>query len=304
VQRTTPVRGAQSFVGVMAEVFKRPGLTAIEIAWRWAFGVVVLSLIWWQSGIAWVQWWNGAAATSSVALHSGFILGFDPKAFAHASPLLLVICLAWAVVSALGRDVLLRRLDVTLQQMRSTLIGLAVLRVLALIAVLSVWATGFVATYKATVSGPVARGADPGYVPGFALIVSMTLVLFVFWGWVSWVFRIAPILAMSRGLGVWQSLRAAGQNHTLRGKLIEINLVMGIVKVCLIVLAMVFSACPLPFESVETRTFLVCWTLGVGVLYLIASDYFHVVRAAAYLRLWQAFEILPQTVSPAEKPAS
>jgi len=251
-----------------------------------------------------VRWWNGVVATSTMALHDGFVLGFEPKAFAHASPLLLVICLAWAVVSALGRDVLLRRLDGTLQQTRSTLIGLAILRVLALLAVLAVWVTGFVATFKMTVSGPVSRGTDPGYVPGFALVVSMTLVLFVFWGWVSWRFRIAPILAMSRRLGVWQSLRAAGQNPTLSGKLIEINLVMGIVKVCLIVLAMVFSACPLPFESVETRTFLVCWTLGVGLLYLIASDYFHVVRAAAYLRLWQACEILPQTASPTEKPAS
>jgi len=63
--------------------------------------------------------------------------------------------------------------------------------------------------------------------------------------------------------------------------------VMGIVKVILIVLAMVFSACPLPFETVETRAFLIWWTVGVGVLWVVASDYFHVVRAAVYLRLWE-----------------
>jgi hypothetical protein len=72
--------------------------------------------------------------------------------------------------------------------------------------------------------------------------------------------------------------------------LIEINLVMGIVKVCLVVLALVFSACPLPFSSVETQEFLNWWWAGVGLFYVVFSDYFHVVRVAAYLRLWQAFE--------------
>ena len=71
----------------------------------------------------------------------------------------------------------------------------------------------------------------------------------------------------------------------LRSQLIETNLVMGIVKVALLVLAIVFSACPLPFSSVETQEFLTCWWIGVGVWWLLASDYFHVVRVVAVLRL-------------------
>jgi hypothetical protein len=82
-------------------------------------------------------------------------------------------------------------------------------------------------------------------------------------------------------------LRAAVRLGPLRAKLVEINLVMGIVKVALVVLALVFSSCPLPFESVESQTFLMWWWTGVGVLYLIASDYFHVVRSAAYEALYQ-----------------
>ena len=68
-------------------------------------------------------------------------------------------------------------------------------------------------------------------------------------------------------------------------QLIETNLVMGITKVALLVLAMVFSACPLPFASVETQEFLTCWWIGVGVWWLVASDYFHVVRNVETLRL-------------------
>jgi len=76
----------------------------------------------------------------------------------------------------------------------------------------------------------------------------------------------------------------------LRGKLVEINLVMGIVKIALIVLAMVFSACPLPFESVTTPEFLAWWWAGVTVLYLVASDFFHVARLVGYLELWRTYE--------------
>ena len=37
-----PVRGTQSFVGVMTAVWRRPSLAGLEIAWRWLVGVVVL----------------------------------------------------------------------------------------------------------------------------------------------------------------------------------------------------------------------------------------------------------------------
>jgi hypothetical protein len=100
------------------------------------------------------------------------------------------------------------------------------------------------------------------------------------------------------------SLRGAVHSGRLRAKLVEINLVMGIVKVSLIVLGMVFSACPLPFASVESRTFLVWWTIGVGVLYLVASDYFHVVRVAAYQALYQVYEPEAHQAPAEPEPAS
>jgi hypothetical protein len=71
---------------------------------------------------------------------------------------------------------------------------------------------------------------------------------------------------------------------------VEINLVMGIVKIALVVLAMVFSACPLPFESIATPDFMAHGYIAVGVWYLVASDFFHVVRLAAYEQLWSVYE--------------
>ena len=113
--------------------------------------------------------------------------------------------------------------------------------------------------------------------------------MYVLWGAVSWPFYLAPLLAMQLGIGAGGSVRAALGSGAVRGKLIEINMVMNIVKIALMVLAMVFSASPLPFSSVETQTFLNCWWGGVGLVYLGMSDYFHVVRSAAYLSLWRAY---------------
>jgi hypothetical protein len=108
----------------------------------------------------------------------------------------------------------------------------------------------------------------------------------VAWAIFSWFLQLAPLLAMREDLGALASLRAAlGSSRELRGKLIEINLVMNIVRIALLVLAMVFSATPLPFASVESQAFLQWWWVGVGLVYLAFSDYFHVVRAAAYLSL-------------------
>jgi hypothetical protein len=164
------------------------------------------------------------------------------------------------------------------------------LRACAFAAIVVLWFTLLVGIARTCVWTPMERGLEPSYVPGFAMAVTMTLLLFVFWAAVSWILRIAPVVAMSRGVGAVKSVRAAMRLGSLRAKLVEINLVMGIVKVALLVLGLVFSACPLPFESVESQAFLAWWWTGVGVLYLVASDYFHVVRAAAYDVLYRIHE--------------
>jgi hypothetical protein len=119
--------------------------------------------------------------------------------------------------------------------------------------------------------------------------------LFAVWASSAWVLDTSLVLAGARGGGVGASLYGAVRLGPARAKLVEINLVMGIVKVELIVLAMVLSSCPLPFESVESTTFLAWWWAGVIVLYLVMSDYFHAVRMAAYLAMYRALELPQET---------
>jgi hypothetical protein len=201
-----------------------------------------------------------------------------------------VLVVVWIVVSSLGRTMVLRRADGRLQSRPGTLMGLQVIRLLALGGSFGVWYEGIRGAARVAVIDPMSAGQEPNLVLYCAIAIVTTLGLFVLWGVVSWFFSIAPLLAMLRGLGLAGSLKAAMRLGSLKSKLVEINLVMGIVKIALIVLAMVFSATPLPFQTVTTPGFLACWWAGVTVIYLLGSDFFHVARLVAYLNLWRAHE--------------
>ena len=73
------------------------------------------------------------------------------------------------------------------------------------------------------------------------------------------------------------------------GKLVEINLVLGIVKLALIVVAMVFSAAPLPFSDELGGGALQMVSAASVVFYLVANDFFQVVRIRAFLEFWETF---------------
>jgi hypothetical protein len=70
---------------------------------------------------------------------------------------------------------------------------------------------------------------------------------------------------------------------------VEINLVMGIVNLALIVLAMVLSAAPLPFSDELGQGALHGISAIAVVFYLVASDYFQVVRLKGFQEFWKMF---------------
>jgi hypothetical protein len=64
---------------------------------------------------------------------------------------------------------------------------------------------------------------------------------------------------------------------------------MGIVNLALIVLAMVLSAAPLPFSD-QLGTDSLHWIDAAAVVfYLVASDYFQLVRLKGFQEFWKMF---------------
>ncbi len=294
-----PIRGTQSFVGVMTEVWRRPSLTGLEILWRWAVGMPIVALAAWQAllvsrsvsldtaALETMTVFRPVEAFAAMGAAARTIL---PAAMPVAVWLLPVAAVVWVVMAAVGRSVVLLRFDRALAVRPATVLVLGALRAVLLMAAWALWCWMMLAAGRIAITGPAARGGEADVVLYSAMLICGSLLVYVLWAVVGWVFQLAPLLAMQRNLGAVASLKAALDGGAARGKLIEVNLVMCIVKIAVLVLAMVFSACPLPFSNVESPTFLACWWGGVIVAYLAALDYFHVVHAVAYLRLWRTLE--------------
>lgn len=296
---SAPVRGTQSFVHTLTTCWKRPSLTALEVLWRWVFGAPAAALVAYEGLGVW-----RATPVDVAALRQMSVL--DPMSAAatlmQATALLMpptlrvaewlvpLLLAGWIIVSSLGRVAVLRRVDARLHARPGTLMVLQAVRMTALVGSFVLWFTSLRVDARIALDGPIAAGQEPNLVLYCALAIVTTLGLFTLWALGSWALSVAPLLAMLENLGAGASLAAAFRLGPLRSKLVEINLVMGIVKIALIVLVMVFSACPLPFESVATPQFMAWWYAGVTVLYLIASDFFHVACLMAYLELWRAYD--------------
>ena len=298
------VRGTQWFVAALSWCWRHPSVTALEVMWRWMIGAPVLWVVgrqvqrvlleatggtydWSRLGLDHLTVVDPVGAAKELAMATSVLLPQLLGVARWVAPPLLV---AWIAVSSVGRTVVLRRADARLRSRVGTLVVLQVVRVLALAGSFAVWFVLLVTVGARTVTRPMAVGEEPDLLLYFAVAIVGTLGLFTMWALVSWVLGVAPLLAMLDDTGPWASLRGATRLGPLRLKLVEINLVMGIVKIALLVLAMVFSATPLPFESVITQEFLLWWTVAVALVYFVASDFFHVARLVNYLQLWRSYE--------------
>jgi hypothetical protein len=280
-------------VYICASCWKRPSLLAWEVLWRWGFGIPAAAILYRQ----------GAHITASVSLNQESFSNLslsDPlaagqqltMAAAALTPPLLraalwlgpLLAVAWAVASGLGRNAVLQRLDPALRPAPLTLVLLQLLRIVALIAVCVGWYRAMSWAADATLGGNA-----PNLVAWSAWVICLSLGIFVLWALLSWVFFIAPLLAMLQGTGVLGSLTHSLRQGPLTAKLVEVNLVLGIVRLALIVLAMVFSAIPLPFAADMTGTALYAWWAVVTLLYLLVSDFFQLARLAAFVQFWRLY---------------
>lgn len=288
---TAPVRGTQSFIHTLSYCWSRPSLLGLEIAWRWLYGIPALLLIYTEV----------SRILRSLPLASTGIYDFSlqdtqraeviiadvwtmvtPPLFHALLWLAPLLGLGWAVASGIGRSYVLRRYDPALGFRPGTLVLLQALRVIALGASFTLWYRGIVWSADTALSGE-----EPNLVLYFALVICLSLGVFTFWALVSWLFSVAPLIALLERKSSPASLMRSLRLRRLTSKLVEVNLVLGIVKLALVVLAMVFSATPLPFSSIMAGMPLYIWWAAVTVLYLAASDFFQIARLVAFVRFWR-----------------
>jgi hypothetical protein len=294
-----PLRGTQSLVGQMGWVISRPSLTFVEVAWRWIFGVPFLAICWMQAKKILVALPPESAGLSSIDAQNPWVAAtqiahvwalYRPHVAAVTHWLAPLAAIAWVIVSGLGRSVLLVRLGAGLGKRIP-------FRPLSMIVLQAVWFMAFGVTcwgwFRAVgwVAGTHITSAGEPDLIGFSIwLIFLSLAIFTAWALMSWPVSIAPLLMLLEERSAPASLGLSFKlGKAFTGKVIEINLVMGIVKLALIVLAMVFSAAPLPFsDQLGGDALHVVWAASL-IFYLVASDYFQVVRLRSFTEFWRVF---------------
>jgi hypothetical protein len=292
---TPPVRGTQLLVEHMGAVLRQPSLVAIELGWRWLVGVPIFWLCWHEvqrilaaypldaSGFNNLDAQNPWVAVVQLA---GVWTYYQPHVLAVVRWLAPVAALAWIVISALGRNLILMRME---RGIRFRPVAMIVLHA-ALLALLVVAYWGWFHSIAWAAATHIGSGEEPDLVGYATWVIFLSLGFFSAWALASWTLAVAPLLVLLEGCS---ALAAVGRSLRLgkgfASKLAEINLVMGIVKIALLVLAMVFSAAPLPFiDELGGGALHVVWFAST-VFFLVANDFFQVVRLKAFVAFWHIF---------------
>jgi hypothetical protein len=281
----------------MGWVSSRPLLIAIEVGWRWVFGIPFLLVCWIEaqkilavlplesSGLNSIDSQNPWVA--AVQLARAWSL-YQPHVVAVLVWLGPVAAAGWVVVSGLGRSLVLNRLDAG-RRLPFRPLPMMVLQA-GWLFLLGATCWGWFRCMGWVSATHITVGGEPELV-GFAFwTIFLALGFFTVWALVIWALSIAPLVML---LEERSALSALGQSFRLgkafTGKLVEINLVMGIVNLALIVLAMVLSAAPLPFSDQLGGNALHWIDAAAVVFYLVASDYFQVVRLKGFEEFWKMF---------------
>jgi hypothetical protein len=294
-----PVRGTQLLVEHMSSVFRRPSLVAIEIAWRWLFGIPFLLVCSHQgrailaaypletSGFNAIDTQNPWVATGQLA---GVFSYYVPHVAVVLRWLLPMAAIAWIVISGLGRAFLLARLilpGLTHRRFRPFTVMFLQAVWLGMLAVIF-W--GWLCAMHWVVATHITIAGEPDLI-GFAIwTIFLSLGFFTAWALLSWTASFAPLPALLQNRSAASALVAtAAVGKPFISKLAEINLVLGIVKLALLVVAMVFSAAPLPFSDELGPGAMHLVYAASAVFFLVSNDYFQVVRLEAFLEFWKLF---------------
>lgn len=294
-RRAAQVRGTQTLVDQMGWMFRHPAIVAIEVGWRWLFGVPFLLLCWGRlqhilavlsledAGLTNIDVQNPWVATAQLSRGLAKYQSLIAHDLRWLAP---TAALAWVVISALGRNLALKSMETRLR-----------LRPFSMMALQTAWLALFGGvcwgwfhsiSWAAATHFPV--GSEPDLI-GFSIwLIFLSLAFFTVWALLGWIVSVAPVLMLLEQRSTLSALAEGLRlGKTFTSELIEIGMVMGIVNLALMILAMVLSAAPLPFsDQLGGDALHVVWA-AAAVFYLIAHDYFQLVRLKCFIQFWKIF---------------
>jgi hypothetical protein len=299
-----------SFINILLKCRRHPSWLALELLWRWGYGIPLLAVIAWQfqriaaetavrvqaTGVQ--NFSLQAPMAGALAIAESYMIVWPPvvRALAWLLPCAIV---GWALAAGIGRNLVLRRYDRALPWRPGPLVVLQLLRAAALFAMVVAWFAAIRWAANITLSGvsPASETtAEPSLVLYLGLVIAISLAAITIWLLLSWIFSIAPLIALLEQCGVGASLARSLRLGRLKRKLVEINLAVGYWKLAATVLVLILTATPAAFVVAIQGTWLYLWWGAVSVLYMVLSDFFQVARVVGFVELWR---LAVQTEVPA-----
>jgi len=279
----------------MAWMLRHPAVVALEVGWRWLFGIPFLLVCWSRlQHVLTILPPEDSGLTSINAQNPWIAAGELSRAWWQYQPLIVnqlrsilpIAALTWILVSALGRSLALKAAEprIRFRPTAMLLLQTAWLIVFGSICCGWFWSVARVA------STHFARGNEPDLI-GFAIwLIFLSLGFFTIWALLGWIVSVAPVLMLLEDCSAPSALRLTFKlGRPFTSELFEIGMVMGIVNLALVVVAMVLSAAPLPFSDELGGEALHAVWAGATVFYLIAHDYFQIVRLKCFVQFWNIF---------------
>lgn len=293
--RAEQVRGTQTLVSQMGWMLRHPGVVAIEVGWRWLFGIPFLLLCWTrlqhilavltpeESGLSTIDPSNPWLAAGQF---SRALVRYAPLVAHELRWIVPVSALAWIVISSVGRNLTLRLAE---PRVRFRPVSMLLLQS-AWLAMFGGICWGWYRSVEWAAATHFPSGSEPDLI-GFSIwLIFLSLGFFTLWALLGWIVSVAPILMLLEECSPVSALAMTAKlGKPFTSELFEIGMVMGIVNLALIVVAMVLSAAPLPFSDQLGGAALHTVWAGASVFYLIAHDYFQVVRLKCFIQFWKIF---------------
>ena len=209
IHANAPVSGTQLLVGHVSDVFKRPSLLGIEIAWRWLFGIPFLLVCVKQAQQMFAAYPLESSGFGAVSLQDPWgsslqiahvFTYYLPHVLAVMRWLLPAAALGWAVISGLGRNLVLMRL---LPRDAGDRVPSVPFRPLAMIALQAGWLIllgltfwGWFLSVQWAAATHILANSDPDLVGYSIWAIFLSLGFFSAFALVSWPLSIAPFLAL------------------------------------------------------------------------------------------------------------
>ena len=279
----------------MGWMLRHPAVVAVEVGWRWLFGIPFLLLCWTRlqhilsvltpqdSGLSNIDPSNPWLAAGQL---SRALVQYQPLVEHELRWIVPISALAWMVISSIGRNLALKLAEPRLRFRPASMLLLQA----AWLALFGGICWGWFRSVSWAAATHFPSGAEPDLIGLSIWLIFLSLGFFTLWALVGWIVSVAPVLMLLENRSAPSALTETMKlGRPFTSELFEIGMVMGIVNLALIVVAMVLSAAPLPFsDQLGGPALHVVWA-GASVFYLIAHDYFQVVRLKCFVQFWKIF---------------